>query len=167
MKRGSLRAPGGLLLTTGARFAILGGGAGRDGDEGTGFKGCLVGEGHVGHVVGATCERNVLAQGIKGVAVPHEDTAQIGMIGEADAHHVEDFAFVPVGVGPEVGDGGPSEVTFGDAEFEAEVIAAFKRVAHSSIRDRRAAENAVIKRVKVPSAEWAVCGSDGSVTASP
>ena len=34
-------------------------------------------------------------------------------------------------------------------------------------RDRRAPANAVLKRVKVPSAELAVCGSDGSVTASP
>ncbi len=33
--------------------------------------------------------------------------------------------------------------------------------------DRRAPANAVLKRVKVPSAELAVCGSDGSVTASP
>ncbi len=36
-----------------------------------------------------------------------------------------------------------------------------------AVRDRRAPANAVLKRVKVPSAELAVCGSDGSVTASP
>ncbi len=35
------------------------------------------------------------------------------------------------------------------------------------IGDRRAPANAVLKRVTVPSAELAVCGSDGSVTASP
>ncbi len=35
------------------------------------------------------------------------------------------------------------------------------------VGDRRAPVNAVLKRVKVPSAELAVCGSDGSVTASP
>ena len=35
-----------------------------------------------------------------------------------------------------------------------------------SQRDRRASVNAVIKRVKVSPAELAICGGDGSVTAS-
>jgi hypothetical protein len=35
------------------------------------------------------------------------------------------------------------------------------------LADTRAPVNAVLKRVKVPSAELAVCGSDESVTAPP
>jgi len=41
-----------------------------------------------------------------------------------------------------------------------------KQVPEKRLRGRRASVNAVIKRVKVSPAELAICGGDGSVTAS-
>lgn len=38
-------------------------------------------------------------------SLPREDAAKVGVIVEADAEHVEDFAFAPFAAGPEVADG--------------------------------------------------------------
>ena len=50
-----------------------------------------------GKIAGQAFEGEILAQRVIGIAVPHEDAAQIGMLVELDAHHVEDFALVPIG----------------------------------------------------------------------
>ncbi len=36
-----------------------------------------------------------------GIAIPHQDAAQVGMPGELDAEHIEGLALVPVGPGPQ------------------------------------------------------------------
>jgi hypothetical protein len=59
---------------------------------------------------------------------------------------------------------------FGEREKEkfVEILRAYEEFCGVQARgagDRRARANAVLKRVKVPFAELAVCGSDGSVTA--
>ena len=43
------------------------------------------------------------------------------MIGETDPHHVEDFAFVPIGSCPQVRDGGDLEIVLGDLGLEPEL----------------------------------------------
>ena len=47
----------------------------------------------------------VLAERVGGVLLPHEDSSEVWVVAEADAEHVEDFAFEPFCAGPEVGDG--------------------------------------------------------------
>ena len=39
----------------------------------------------------------ILAERVIGVSLPHEDALQLGVSGEADAHHVVDFALLEVG----------------------------------------------------------------------
>ena len=39
----------------------------------------------------------VLAERIVGIAFPHENPLQLGVAGEANAHHVEDFALLEIG----------------------------------------------------------------------
>src|SRR5579884_348052 len=46
-------------------------------------------------------EREFLAQREIGITLPHQDAAQVGMAGEADAEHIVGFALVPVGSRPE------------------------------------------------------------------
>lgn len=52
----------------------------------------------------APAEGVVLAQGMGGVVLPEEDSAEVGVVAEADAEHVEDFAFGPFGAGPDIAD---------------------------------------------------------------
>src|SRR3954463_13794867 len=47
----------------------------------------------------------VLAEGVGGVVLPEEDAAEVGVVAEADAEHVEDLALGPLGAGPEVAAG--------------------------------------------------------------
>ena len=47
----------------------------------------------------------VFAEGVRGVVFPEEDAAEVGVVVEADAVHVEDFAFGPFDARPEVADG--------------------------------------------------------------
>ena len=42
---------------------------------------------------------------VKRVAIPHENAAEIGVILEANAHHVVDLALVPICGGPKIRDG--------------------------------------------------------------
>lgn len=78
-------------------------------------------EGDVGEVAGATGEGEVFAEGEEGVAFPHEDAAEIGVVTENDSEHVESFALVPVGGWPNGDYGGNGKVVFGDADFQAEM----------------------------------------------
>ena len=74
-------------------------------------------EGDIGEVAGATGEGKVFAEGEEGVAFPHEDAAEIGVVTENDSEHVEGFAFVPIGGWPNGDHGGDGKVVFGDADF--------------------------------------------------
>ena len=61
----------------------------------------------------------------QGVALPprgHEDAAQVGMAVNRDAEHVPDFALVPVGVGPEVGDGAHGGVLAVEGHLDPHVL---------------------------------------------
>lgn len=59
----------------------------------------------VAFALAASAEGVVLAEGVCGVVLPEEDSSEVGVVAEADAEHVEDFAFGPFGAWPEVTDG--------------------------------------------------------------
>ena len=47
-----------------------------------------------------------------GETLPHEDAAKIGVIHKANPHHVVNFALVPIGRRPDVGNGGGLAIIF-------------------------------------------------------
>ncbi|MDT4848037.1 hypothetical protein FQZ97_821180 [compost metagenome] len=49
------------------------------------------------------------------------------MAGEVDAEHVPDFTFVPVGVGPDAGDGRQVQVAFGQRDLDHHVAVPLDR----------------------------------------
>ncbi len=64
----------------------------------------------------------VLAQRMALPRWGQEDAAQVRMAGEGDAEHVPGFALVPVGVGPEVGDGGNAGGVALQRHLDADVL---------------------------------------------
>src|SRR3954453_3594798 len=61
----------------------------------------VVGEDH-----GLAADREVAPLRVADVVLGHEDPAQVGVVLELDAEHVEDLALLEVGGGEEVGDRG-------------------------------------------------------------
>ena len=108
-----------------ALFRVAGAGGG---DEGAAGERGDAGECDVGRVAVAACEREIFAQRVKWVAVPHEDAAEmadgfhIGMAGESDAHHVEHFALVPVGGRPQIHDARRGRVVLAHGVFQPQVF---------------------------------------------
>ena len=95
----------------------------RSGDDRTALQRCGAGEGFfAGEVAGEAFERKVLFEGVVGITIPHEDAAEVGVAVEAKAHHVEDFALVPIGTLVDGDDGIDGGVILADLDFEAEVI---------------------------------------------
>ena len=79
-----------------------------------------LGEGDFRHVALLPAEREILSQRVEGIAIPHQDAAQIRMPWEADAHHVENLALVPVCGRPDRRDGGDLRIVLRGAQLEAE-----------------------------------------------
>ena len=76
--------------------------------------------GGVGGHLGAA-EGMVLAQGVALPGIGHEDAAQVGVAGEADAEHVVDLPLVPVGGRPDAGDRGRLRFLFAQGDLYPEV----------------------------------------------
>ena len=87
-------------------------------------------------------EREILAQREIRIAFPHQNPAQIRMTAEPDAHHVVDFAFMPVGRAPHSDDGRQLGFFLADLGFEAQFRATDQ--AAQMINDRPARVFAVI-----------------------
>src|ERR1700733_912928 len=70
-------------------------------------------------------QRIILAHRIAAVAVPGEDAAKIGMIGENDAEHVVYFALHPFGAGPDAADAGDFQtgIALLDGLLVADIVA--------------------------------------------
>ncbi|MNP29017.1 hypothetical protein D3C76_1220230 [compost metagenome] len=64
------------------------------------------------------------------------------MAGKVDAEHVPDFTLVPVGVGPDTGDGGQVQVAFAEGHLDHHVAVPLHReqvVEHAEVCARQAA----------------------------
>jgi hypothetical protein len=107
---------GGDGVAEGGRFAL------RRGDVGTAFHGCDAAEAFLaGEVGGEAFEGKIFLEREVGIAVPHEDAAQVGMAGEVDAHHVIDFALMPVGALVDGDDRVDGVVVLADFDFDAKM----------------------------------------------
>ena len=103
------------------RLAILGSAGTWRSNKWTASEGRSVAESDFRQITGFTFQRKVFAERKERIAVPHENPAQIGMIGETDPHHVKDLAFVPIGGFPQMRDGGDLEIVLGDLGLEPEM----------------------------------------------
>ena len=74
-----------------------------------------------GQVAGQALQGKIFLERMVGIAVPHEDAAQIGMAVKLDSHHVEDFALVPVGALENRQDGIDGGFILTDFDFHAQV----------------------------------------------
>jgi len=74
-------------------------------NEGAAFERGGFAEGEFGDVGGDASQRKIFAERVIGVAFPHVEAAEVGMIGKTDSREVVDFALEPVGSGVDVGDG--------------------------------------------------------------
>ena len=70
----------------------------------------------------AAAERVVLAEGIGGEFLGHQDPPQVGVAAEADAVHVVDLALHPVGARPEGDDRGQRRIGLVDARLDDEPL---------------------------------------------
>jgi hypothetical protein len=95
--------------------------AARNSDKRAAFKGGRVSECDFGQPGGFAGEGEIFPEREVRIAFPHEDAAEVGVVTEADAHHVVDFAFVPVGSPPHCGKGGHFAFFFGNLGIEAQI----------------------------------------------
>ena len=68
-------------------------------------------------------KREILAQRVVGKPLPHEDAAKIGMIHKANTHHVVNFALMPIGRRPDVGNRGGLAIIFAHGGFQPKMDA--------------------------------------------
>src|SRR6266446_4888699 len=80
------------------------------------------GESDFREIAGAAGQREILAQWKIGIAVPHQDPAQIGMTTEADAHHIVDLAFMPIRRAPNGGDRWQFSFLLAYGSLETEIL---------------------------------------------
>ncbi|MNQ66696.1 hypothetical protein D3C85_811930 [compost metagenome] len=102
----------------------------------------VLGQGQAEGVEFGGARRIVLAQRVTFPGVGHHDPRQVRMAGEGDAVHVPDFPLVPVGVGPDTGDGGQVEVALGQGDLDHYVTITLQRhqvVEHREVGARQAA----------------------------
>ena len=71
--------------------------------------------------------RVVLAQGVTLPVTRHQQAEQVGVALEVNAKQIKHFAFVPVGVGPDLAYGGDVQVAFGQGHLDAHVAVPFQR----------------------------------------
>src|SRR5690606_28049983 len=89
------------------------------------------------HLRGAS--RMILAQRMSQPGWRQHDAGQIRMSGEVDTEHVPALTFVPVGIGPQITDGGDGKVWQQQRYLEANVAVLAERhqvVGHRKIRGR-------------------------------
>ena len=72
-------------------------------------------------------QREILAQRKIRIAFPHQNPAQIRMAAETDAHHVVNFALVPVGRAPDVSDARQLGFFLAHVGFEPQFVAVVVR----------------------------------------
>ena len=104
-------------------FAHLSGAIGRHSDKWSTGERSRLGEGDSRHVALLALEWEVLSKRMVGIAVPHENAAQVGVIRKLDAHHVINLALVPIGSWPDIRNCGDGAIVLADRDFEAEVHA--------------------------------------------
>ncbi len=87
----------------------------------------LLGEVEAERIEFGGARREVLAQRVTFPGWRHHDARQVRVAFEVDAEHVPDFALVPVGVGPDAGDGRHAEVAFGQGHLDHHVTITLQR----------------------------------------
>ena len=101
--------------------------AGQSDERTTGKRGRLA-ESDVRHFTRFPFQWKVFPERVIWIPFPHQDPAKIRMAGETNTHHVVNFALVPVGGGPERGDGWDLKMVLRDSGFQAEVDVRVQRV---------------------------------------
>ena len=83
---------------------------------------------HAGRIAVLPFKRKILTQRMVGEPLPHEDAAKIGVIHKANSHHVVNFALVPIGRRPDVGNGGGLAIIFAHSGLKPKMDAISHRI---------------------------------------
>src|SRR5262245_37828604 len=90
----------------------------------------------------------LLAQGMPLPRAGHQNSLQVWMIVKPDSKHVPDFALIPIGGGPDVGDGWEGWVLTLKRDFQTKVLVAFVR--EQMIDDREVTVRLAVARGSLP-----------------
>ena len=95
------------------------------------------GESNFRHFRRFAAKREILPQRKIRIAFPHQNPAQIGMAAKPDAHHVVDFALVPIRRAPHADDGRQFGFFLADAGFEPQFATVREAAQMINIRPAR------------------------------